>query len=394
MTMLLVVAGQIRSVRAAAPGADPLAEALDHLHNLEYEAAEKELAAWLSRHPDDVRALNYRAGLLLQRELFRRELLEAQAYARGGEAFKDDKASGTPPPVKREVLEALGKAEQVAVERLRQNPRDQDALYWAGVGHVTQALYNLTLEKAGLKALREAKEARELHTELLRLNPEFVDAYLVVGTYDYIVGSLPWYMKVLASLTGHRGNRERGLAQIQRVAQEGHWARADAQLYLAILLYREKRYPEALALYQELARSYPRNFVIPQQIARIHKAQNNWAAAARTYESLLAQYERQAGWSGLFPLAKILYQAGEARAQLGEKEAALRHYEGAARLGGGNIYVYRAELAAAGICLELDRRAEAVRKYQRVVQAVPHTNEGKSAMRQLRLLQPASPGSG
>ncbi len=388
IVLLSLTGSRARAEIPARPASipDPLRVALDHFYNLEYDSAEEELSAWLNRHPNDLRALNYLAATILQRELLRRELLEAQVYGKGGEAYKGDKQSLSP-ELQQELLGTLDKAERLADERLDKNPRDVDALYWAGVSHVTRALADLTLLKARLDALGEAKKARKLHAEVLRIDPSFIDAYLVMGMYDYIVGSLPWYLKVLASLIGHSGNKERGLAEVKRVSEQGDLAREDAKSYLAILYYREQRYTEALEILRRLARSYPRNYVVQQEIARVYKAQEDWQAAAEAYDGIVAKHESGALGYAKIPLAKILFQAGEVWERAGKQEEALRRYERAARLGDNNIYVYRAELAGADICMQINRPAEARRKYQRVASAIPDTGEGKAARQALKRLR-------
>ncbi len=368
-----------------ASGPDPLRVALDHFYNLEYDSAKQGLEERLSHHPDDLRALNYLAAAILQRELLRQELLEAQVYGKGGEAFRGEKQALSP-ELQHELYGVLDKAEQLAEKRLENKPRDAEALYWQGVSHVTRALIDLTLIKDRLGALGEARKARKLHGQVLRIDPTFVDAYLVLGMYDYIVGSLPWYLKVLASLIGYLGNRERGIAEVKRVTEEGHWAKEDAKSYLAILYFREERYTEALAILRGLARSYPRNYVIEQQIARIYKGAEDWKSAALVYDSILARHSAGAPGYDAIPLAKILFQAGEAWQRQGNQDQALSHFEKAGRLDDNNIYVYRAELAAANLCVQMNRPQDALRKYQRVANAIPNTGEGKAARQALRRL--------
>jgi len=383
------------SVAPAKPASDPdpVAVAINHYHNLEDEAARQQLEAWLADHSGDLRARNYLASVILQGELLRREPLESKVFGPHGEAF-DGKKMPVSSAFRAELFGVLGKAESVAETRLRNNPRDEEALYWAGVSHVTRALYQLTLAKAYMAAIGEAKQARQYHLQLLSVNPNFVDALLVVGVYDYMVGSLPWYLKVVASIAGYRGNRARGLAAIERVTREGHWARDDAQNFLAILYFREKRYPEARALLEGLSRSYPRNFVFPQEIARTYKAQGDWASAAKVYEEILAKYA--AGEPGFksIPAVKVYFQAGEAFSHAGEDRAALEHYERATRLADNDIYVYRAELAAAEIYLKSQRLGDARRQYERVAKAVPETEEGRSARQKLRQLEESHARSG
>ena len=379
-----------QTAAAAHSASSPVDVALDHFRNLEHDLAQKQLQAWVAEHPNDLRALNYLAIVILQREMVRRGLLQAQVYGPQGEAFKPDRAPLTP-GVEKEFFSVLGKAETLAETRVKQNQWDQEALYWAGVTHLTKALFHLTLAKAYLTALGDAKEARSYHTRLLALNPSFVDALLVVGIYDYAVGGLPWYAKVVASLVGPRGDKARGLAEMKRVTQEGQWAREDAKPFLAILYFREKMYPEALALLQGLTQSYPRNYLLEQEIARVYKAMGNIATAAKAYDDMLAK--RAAGEPGFsaMPFAQILYQAGEVRAQLGQLDEALRRYEQAAKLDENNLYVYRAEFEAAGLCWRLNRREDARRKYERVVRAIPETAEGRSARQTLKRLQETRP---
>jgi tetratricopeptide (TPR) repeat protein len=365
---------------------DPVQEAIEHVRNLEYDPARRQLEAWLVQHPDDLRALSYLASAMLQEELFRRDLLESRAYAAGGDAFRDGK-----PPVsaafQQELFATLNKLESRAEERVRANPRDDQALYWHGTAHAARAIYHLAVTRAHTTALGEAKEARRYHAQVLSLNPSFVDALLLVGIYDYIAGSIPWYLKVFATIAGFRGDKERGLASIARVTREGNWAKPEARQFLAIFYYREKRYAETLALLEEMGRAYPRNFIIPQEIARTYKAQGNWRLAAETYESLLARYRRgEPGYQNL-PVSKVLYQAGEAYANLGDTARALRLYEEAAQRQENNIFVYRAVLAAGGVYQQLNRPEDARRHFERVASAIPATEEGKAARQHLKQLR-------
>ena len=377
-----------------APGTNGLVEVgLHHLRNLEFAPARQELEAGLSRDPNDLRALNALASVILQGEMFQRELLESRVYAVGAERTPADNAPHSP-LFEQQLFGVLGKAEALANSRLKQNPHDEEALYWAGVTHATRAIYRLTMARAYVAALGEAKEAYNRHAQLLRTNPNFVDALLVVGMYDYIVGSLPWYAKFLASIAGHRGNKQLGLAAVERVTREGHWARADAKQFLAILYFREKRFTEVLPLLEDMSRSYPRNFLLPQEIARVYKVLGDWRSVARTYDDILLKHHLNEPGYREIPMAKILFQAGEAHTHIGENSKALGLFDQAARNEGNNIYVYRAELAAAELCRQQNRLDDARHKYERVAKAIPATDEGKAAQRSLRQFQLNQPASG
>ncbi len=367
-------------------GTDPLDAVLDLQYNLEYDAAREQLEAWLREHPADLRALNYLASALLHREMFYRGVLGTHLYGDLGGMFRTGKIP-FPLGFQQQLFDVLRKAQTLAEDRLNQNAEDQQALYWVGSAHATRAVFYFTLVKSYLAALRESAEARKAHARLLKVNPSFTDAWLVVGINDYVAGSLPWYYKVLASLAGYRGNRVQGLAEVKRVAEQGTWAREDAKFILAILYRREKMYPEMLQLLQGLAQAYPRNFLVQREIAGVYAIQGDLRAAAKIYETLLSQYDSHAPGTSLIPAAKILYEAGDIYVRLGDSGNALAHYERAREFPGDDIYVYRARLAAADLYLYLNRRGEARKEYQRVADAVPDTNEGKVARRALTQFQ-------
>ncbi len=386
------VSGYARADPPQESGAAPdlLTSALDHRYNLEYDLARLQLEAWLTQHPADPRALNYLATVILYGEMFQRGILETHFYGELGDMFRTGKISYSA-AFQQELFRVLEKAQSLSENRLKQNPDDQEAMYWAGSAHATRAVFYFTMAKSYLAALRESIEARGYHARLLKANPNFVDALLVIGLNDYVAGSLPWYIKLLASLAGYRGNRAQGIEEVKRVAEQGHLARQDAKFILAILYRREKMYVDSLKAVEELAQSYPRNFLLQREIARIEQILGDWGAARNVYDAMVAKYNAREPGYIVIPAAKLLYEAGQIHEHLGELAEALGSYESAGRLPGGDIYVYRAELAAADLYLRLNRRGEAFRKYERVSSAVPATDEGKAARRALKKLQVGGP---
>lgn len=368
---------------------NPYSVAEEQRYNLEYDAAQATLQSWLATHPDDVHALNDLASVILHREMFLRGILASHIYGDMGEMFRGGKIPFSP-HFQQDLLAVLDKAQAQAEKQLKAHPNDPEALYWAGAAHATRAIFYFTLAKSYLAALRESSEARQDHAQVLKLQPAFADAWLVVGINDYVLGCLPWYFKVLASLAGHHGNRAEGIAEVRRVTVQGHWARADAKLALAVLTRREKLYPETLRVLQELAQSYPRNFLLLREIAGIYEIQGDLLAAAKVYDTLVASravrqptdYPSTDG-----PAARILYEAGQIHARLGDLDTALARFEEAAELPYDDLYVYRADLAAADLCVRLNRLSEALRKYQRVAAALPDSEEGKAARRALKRVQ-------
>ncbi len=385
VALILPPGGRAQTLPARSQDSDPVSIAIDHYRNLEYDAAKQQLRGWLDTHPTDLRASNYLATATLYNEMFDRGVLESSVYGEGGDIFKASKVAVTP-AFQQELLSILDKSQQLAEERLKSNPNDKDAMYWAGVSHGTRATYHFALRKEYMPALHEASAAFKYHSALLKTDPDYVDAYLVVGMNNYVVGSLPWYVKVLASLTGRHGDREEGIRQVKSVTERGNFAREDAKVMLAVLDQREKMYAQALALYQDMARSHPRNYLLRYEGANLFGALNDWHSAALAYDAIVAR--QRAGDSGYekVPIAKVLYQSGQAYEHLQQYESALDRYSEAGALPGTDRYIYASELAAANLYTRLQQPGAARSHYQRVADAMPGTEEGKTARSALKKL--------
>ncbi|HMF57550.1 MAG TPA: hypothetical protein VK619_14505, partial [Pyrinomonadaceae bacterium] len=123
------------------------------------------------------------------------------------------------------------------------------------------------VQRSFISALRDGSSSVDRHRDVLRLDPNFHDAELTIGLYDYVVGNLPLPVKLLASIGGFHGSKKRGLATLERVAREGKLVRDDARFILIALYKREKRFLDALAISRELGAKYPRNYLFKLETA-------------------------------------------------------------------------------------------------------------------------------
>ncbi len=112
-------------------------------------------------------------------------------------------------------------------------------------------------EKAWLSGVKAAIAARRDHERVLELDPGYVDAKLVVGVHNYVIGSMSWPLRVSASIVGIGGNKRKGLDMLRQVANAGSLASPDAKIALALFLRREQAYDEALRLVQGMNATYP-----------------------------------------------------------------------------------------------------------------------------------------
>ena len=376
----------IATAQPAKPAAtDSVSTAIELYRNLEYDQAQAVVQEFLKSHPEDLRALNTQASIILYGEMFQRGLLDSQLYGKEGEAFQPAKTPISP-EFEQRLFAVLDKAQGLADKRVQASAGDEEARYWGGVTHAIRATYLFAVKRSWFASLSEAKAADHEHLELLHRDPNFVDAALVVGAQDYVVGALPWVLKPVASLVGVHGDRDGGLKKVEHVAKDGKYARLDAITLLAVLYQREGRWADARHVLEQLVPMHPRGFLAAQELASVCTHMNDFGCAASTYDMLLQRYHSgppNAAWKR-FWAAKVLYLSGQAHEKLGETQQALDRYAeaGASKL--NDPYVRRAQLADAELLQRLGRADDARSHYQQLAANYPDTDEGRAAKKALK----------
>lgn len=111
-----------------------------------------------------------------------------------------------------------------------------------------------TVVTSGLRGWRLVNRAHESDTSL-------VDAYLPIGLFDYYTGSGSAPVRFMARLLGMHPDKQLGMAELSRAANEAPHAWIEAASTLAILLaYIEDQQSGALAHADRLVSEFPENF--------------------------------------------------------------------------------------------------------------------------------------
>ena len=158
------------------------------------------------------------------------------------------------------------------------------------------ATYTALIERAWFSALRNAVGARHDHERVLELSPSTVEAKLIVGAHNYVVGSLPWGVKAAASMVGLGGNKDKGLQYLKECAQGNGETSIDAQILLVVFLRREHRYDEALPLARALIPRFPQDVLLALEEGHLLRAAGRNQEAAAVYRKIW-----QAGKDGHYP---------------------------------------------------------------------------------------------
>ncbi|MBI3665676.1 MAG: hypothetical protein HY236_05525 [Acidobacteria bacterium] len=212
----------------------------NHFFNLEYDEAIQDYSRLIGQNPEDPLAYNHLASAYLYKELYRMGMLESSAL-RGDNEFLQQRRQSPDPQAKARFEETLERGRRVAEEALARDRKDYLALYALGANYALRGNYEFMAEKAWFAALRHGAKGRDYCEQARRIKPDFVDVYLVLGVYEYVVGSLPLPVKVLAAIGGVHGSKTKGEQYVTRVAREGNYSRNDARVLLVILYRRERR---------------------------------------------------------------------------------------------------------------------------------------------------------
>lgn len=240
------------------------AEGYDALYNLDYEGARKRFRSMIELAPDHPAGAQCFASSLWFQQLNEDWQLKSTLYSTDA----DEKPK---PQLNRAQVEEFRKwirtAKQLSQARLKKDPRDVEALYFLGAAEGLEAAYAGGVERKYRTALRSGSDSVDRHKQVLKISPDFRDAELTIGLLNYVIGSLPLPVKMLAAAMGVRGSKKRGLEALERVSMEGQWARDAARVVLIDLYKREKRWTDAFEMARELSEKYPRNYLFKLQMA-------------------------------------------------------------------------------------------------------------------------------
>ena len=206
LLLVLLIALRV-STAAASVAHDPQVDAaFDYFYNMEYDQATHDFEKILARRPKDPTAVNHLLTTVLTRELYDTGSMNTGEYA--NDSFIGQTHRAGDPKVNQRIRQLVVLAESLEEEQLKANPNDVDALYARGVTRADFALYTALIERAWFSALRNGVGARQDHERVLELDPNYVDAKLVVGTHNYVMGSIPWGVIVAVALLGLSGTKE------------------------------------------------------------------------------------------------------------------------------------------------------------------------------------------
>ncbi len=360
------------------------AAGFEHFYNLEYEQSIAEFQKLIAIEPNNPEFQNHLAQAVLYREMLRGGALESELVS-GSNPFLNRSKLNTTPEAKRDFENALNRSMRLTEARLAADPNDFDALYAQGVAYALRANYNFLVRKAWMDSLKDATAARKAHNRVIELNPDFVDAKLIQGVHDYILGSLPFTMKILGFLGGFHGDRESGIKALELVAQKGTVNKHDAQVLLAAIYRREKKPEQALPLLAQVIARFPRNYLFRLETVQMYSDLGDKEKALAALDKI--EQLKSAGTPGFasLPVQKINYYRGNLLFWYKDFDRALDEMKKATS-GSNELDTHTSLLAWLRLGQINDmkgHRTEAMEAYKKAIVKAPQSDIAKESQRYL-----------
>jgi len=250
--------------------ADPFEPIFARLYNYDFTAAHSLLDERQRANPADALPYAVRAAVYMFSEFERLQILETDFFV-DDENMVDGQGhrSKPDPEVKRRLFATLDEARARARARLASDPNDRQALFAMVMASGVAADYTGFVERRQWRGMSLTRETNKYAQKLLALQPPVYDAYMNVGSLEYVVGSLPFYVRWFVRFDKIDGNKRKGIDYLKLVAQRGNYYAPFARILLAVVSLREGKLEDARQILAQLAVEYPENPLFKRELQKI-----------------------------------------------------------------------------------------------------------------------------
>jgi hypothetical protein len=266
---------------AAAPPANvsteaALQQAYARLYNFDFKGAHEILDRQREVDPQAALIPAVKAAAYLFAELDRLRILEFDFFV-DDDKVVDRRTLVPDPAIRDKFFKVVGESEGLAKARLTIQSDDPNALLAMCMTSGLVTDYAALIERRRFGSFTLAKKSHVWANKLLALNPPVTDAYMTFGTAEYVVGSLPFFLRWFVHMDNVEGSKRKGIEELQLVAQKGKFYGPFARVLLAVIYAREKRPDLSANLLAGLAAEYPQNPLIRQELARMSRLAHSGA---------------------------------------------------------------------------------------------------------------------
>ena len=257
---------------------------------------------------------------------------------------------------------------------LAADPEDIDAMFFQTAAHAFRGRLHSDRRK-WLKAARDGQKALKWLREVRQRDPDNRDLDLGVGAFYYLADVVPKQHRILRPFARlfPRGDRQRGLQDLERAMNEGRFVQAEAAYTLLQVHYMfEKDYTQSLRYTLWLRQRYPGNSLFQLYEGRNLERLGRLGQARLVFQDIVDRHGKgQSGYTDSVA-EQALYVLSRAEMHHRQYAPALAHLEQLEQLMARrplNTEYRMLGRLRHGMALDaLGRREEAVRCYRTVME--------------------------
>lgn len=340
---------------------DLVRQGIEALYSVRFDAATRSFDAAIAADPNDPRGHFFRATLHLWSYVFDRRPEQLDQF-----------------------LRRTDRTIQVASGR-----DDSRSRLFLGMSYGYKAIANGRAENFSAAAV-SGRTCYEKLESLVDDDPTAYDAYLGLGIFHFILGSVPKIGQILGGMSGIKGDAALGLKEIETAAKKGVYFRNDAQLILAFLtIYYKNDLKGGAQTLETLANRYPNNVAFSYALGSAYIGENLPAKAAPYFRKVVDEGNQDFRLFTDLSLARL----GQCAFLMNDFNSARSYFQAYLRKTQEKTFVAMAWYHI-GICFELaGNRDNAVKAYERAKSASIDSPEDMAARRRavIRLKTPLTP---
>jgi hypothetical protein len=338
-------------------------EGFSAVYNIDYKIARERFLQMTRLAPDHPAGYVYLANNLWLETLYQSRRLTTSVYT-GGSFYSQDKDEDQVDQKRNsDFNDLIRQALAAGRARLVKNPKDVEALYYNASALGIRAAYATSVKRSFTRSIGDANDSIKIQRQVIKLDPEYIDAYLSIGLYEYVIDSLPGGLKFLARLAGLKGSKEKGIEHLELVTKQGKLNADDARVVLLGIYSKENQLDRALEIISYMAKQYPRNYLFGVERASMLYRTGHAEEGARAFADLLKD-ERVAGQA----IDLVNFQWGESLTGRQDYAGAIARYKEVQRWPKSDQSLVSLAHLHVGEALDaLGKRDEAMAEYQVVL---------------------------
>ena len=245
-----------------------LDRAFQRMYNFDFPSAHALIDSYIGAHDEDPLGYTARAAAHIFSEMDRLGILATDFFL-DDEKITDKRTLRPDAGIRNAFYWATTQGRERAEKKLKSNVSDKSALLALCMVFGLLTDYAAFVEKRQLGSLTYVKQAQHYAVRLLAIDPEYADAYLTTGVSEYVLSSVPFFVKWFVKLEQTKGSKELAKKNLLIVAKGGRYFGPFARILLAVVALREKRTLDARVLLEGLVREFPQNALLRRELDKI-----------------------------------------------------------------------------------------------------------------------------